>query len=90
MNVSRSGCNRSVLNDCGHILDQCEQDSGLVINECEQKTALLSITAVYVIDPLQITVIGPPQMRPATFLQFRPIDLNPTPDTTRVDFQAAL
>jgi len=54
MNVSRSGCNRSVLNDCGHILNQCEQDGRSVINECEQKTDLLSITAVYVIDPLHL------------------------------------
>ena len=54
MIVSRSGCNRSVLNDCGHILNQCEQDGRSVINDCEQKTALLSITAVYVLNPLQL------------------------------------
>ncbi len=54
INVSGSRCNRSVLNDCGHILNQCEQGRRFVNNQFEQKTALLSITAVYVIDPLQL------------------------------------
>ena len=51
INVSRSRCNRSVLNDCEHVLNQCEQDGGFVINESEQEIALLSITAVYVLNP---------------------------------------
>src|ERR1039457_5396415 len=54
INVSRNGCYRSVLNQCGFILNDCEQRPCAVINQSEQKKALLSITSVYVIDPLQV------------------------------------
>jgi hypothetical protein len=39
MNVSRTGCYRSVLNQCEHILNDCEQKRSDIINDCEQKTA---------------------------------------------------
>jgi len=36
-----------------------EEEPGFVINQCEQKTALLSITAVYVLNPLQLATRRP-------------------------------
>jgi hypothetical protein len=56
MIVSGTGCYRSVLNQCGLILNDCEQKRSDIINDCEQKKAMLSIRAVDVIDPLQLPI----------------------------------
>ena len=56
MNVSRTGCFRSVLDQCGFILDESEHEDSFILHECEQKNHWFSITGADVLDPLQLMV----------------------------------